>query len=76
MADISLVSRVRTRRNNSEKHGKNSEKTTRRATSAIWRIFAELNNPKRALSKMNLTSMDRWRRACFGHVFKLGIFFE
>ena len=25
---------------------------------AIWRIFAELNNPKRALSKMNLTSME------------------
>ena len=49
MADISLVSRVRTRLNNSWKHGKNSKKTTRRATSAIWRIFAELNNPKRAL---------------------------
>ena len=33
-----------------------SKMTTRRATSAIWRIFAELNNPiKRALSKMNLT---------------------
>ena len=30
-------------------------------TSAIWRIFVELNNPKRALSKMNFTSMDRWR---------------
>ena len=58
MADISLVSRVRTRRKNSLKHGKNSKKTTRRATSAIWRIFAELNNPKRALSKMNLTSME------------------
>ena len=28
----------------------------KRATSAIWRIFAELNNPKRALSKMNLSS--------------------
>ena len=49
MADISLVSRVRTRLNNSWKHGKNSKKTTRRATSAIWRIFAELNNPKCAL---------------------------
>ena len=23
--------------------------------------FAELNNPKHALSQMNLTSMDRWR---------------
>ena len=23
-----------------------------------WIIFAELNNPKRALSKMNLTSME------------------
>ena len=56
--DISLVSRVRTRRNNDLKHGKNSKKTTRRATFAIWRIFAELNNLKRALSKMNLTSME------------------
>ena len=62
MADISLVSRVRTRRKSSLKDGKNSKKTTGRAvTSAIWRIFAELAKPKRALSKMNLTSMDRWR---------------
>ena len=55
MADISLVSRVRTR----QKIAKNMERTVRRqlekATSAIWRIFAELNNPKRALSKMNRT---------------------
>ena len=58
MADISLVSRVRTRQNNSQKHGKNSKKTTRRATSAIWRIFAELNNPIRVLLKMNLTFME------------------
>ena len=58
MVDISLVSRVRTRRNNSSNHGKNSKKTTGRAVSAIWRIFAELNNPKCALSKMNLTSME------------------
>ena len=35
-----------------KKHGK---KTTRRATFAIWRLFADLKNPKRALSKMNLT---------------------
>ena len=35
-----------------EQYSKGSE------TSAIWRIFAELNNPKRALSKVNLTSMD------------------
>ena len=33
-------------------------RTARRATCAIWRIFAELNNPKRALSKMNLTSIE------------------
>ena len=39
MADISLVSRVRIRWNNSLKHSKNSKKTTQRATSAIWRIF-------------------------------------
>ena len=38
-----------------KKHGKNSKKTTRRATFAIWRLFADLNNPKRALSKINLT---------------------
>ena len=41
MADISLVSRVRTRQN------KNMARTARRqlegATSAIWRIFAVLN---------------------------------
>ena len=53
MADISLVSRVRTtaetRRSNSYKHSKNSKKTTRRATSAIWGIFAELDKPKRTL---------------------------
>ena len=48
-----------------EKHSKNSKKTTRRTTSTIWGIFAELNNPlspkladKHALSKMNLTSME------------------
>ena len=58
MADTSLVSRVRTtagtRRNNGYKHSKNSNKTTRRATSAIWRIFAELDKPKRILSKGEL----------------------
>ena len=35
-------------------YGKNSKETSRRATSAIWRIFAELNNPIRALSKTEL----------------------
>ena len=62
MADISLVSRLRTttgtRRNKSLKHGKNSKKTTQKATSAIWRIFAELDKPKRTVSKMNLTSLQ------------------
>ena len=43
---------------------KNNKKTSQRATSAIWRILAELNNSKSALPKMNLTSMN---------VFKLGI---
>ena len=28
-----------------QKDSKNSKKTTQRATPAIWRIFAELNNP-------------------------------
>ena len=37
---------------------KNSKKTTRRATSANWRIFAELDKPKRTLSKRNLTLMQ------------------
>ena len=32
--------------------------STWRATSAIWRLFAELDKPKRTLSKMNLTSMQ------------------
>ena len=58
MADISLVSRVRTRRNYSLKHGLNSKNTTRRTASAICRTFAELKNPRRALSKVSLTSME------------------
>ena len=62
MANISLVSRAKsaagTRRNDSKKHGKNSKKTTWRATSAIWRIYAELDKPKRKPSKINLTSMQ------------------
>ena len=74
MADTSLVSRVittaGTRRNNGQKHSKNNKKTTRRATSAIWRIFAELDKPKRKLSKINLKSMEE---ACFSCVFNLGI---
>ena len=56
VAGTSLVSRVRTtagttvcRQNYGWKHGKNSKKTTRRATSAIWRIFAELDKPKRKI---------------------------
>ena len=57
MADTSLVSRVKTtagtKRNNSKKYSKNRKKTTRRAISAIWRIFAELDKPKGTLSKMN-----------------------
>ena len=57
MVDTALVSRVKTTagtgRNNSKKHSKNRKKTTRRATSAIWRIFAELDKPKGALMKMN-----------------------
>ena len=61
-ADILLVSKVRTtagpRRNNGLKHNKNSKKTNQRATSAIWRIFAELDKSKRKLSKINLTSMQ------------------
>ena len=62
MADTLLLSRVKTtagsRHNNGKKHGKNSKKTTRRATSAIWRIFAKLDKPKGTLLKMNLTSMQ------------------
>ena len=62
MVDISLVSRARTaagtRRTDSKKHGKTSKKTTRKATSAIWRIIAELDKPKRTLSEMNLRWLD------------------
>ena len=69
LADISLVSRVRTtagtRRNN-------SKKTTRRTTSAIWRILEELDKPKRTLSNMNLTSIDAGKHV-LAAVFKLGI---
>ena len=50
MADTSLVSRVNTtagtRRNNSKIHSKNSKKTTRRATSAIWSIFCGAGQTK------------------------------
>ena len=45
MADISLASRVRTSRNNSEKHGKNSKKTTLRATFAIWENIWRAEQP-------------------------------
>ena len=48
-----------------KKHSSSSKKTSRWTTSAIGRIFAELNNPlslklvdKHALSNMNLTSME------------------
>ena len=53
MVDTSLLSRVRTTagtwRNNGWKHSKNSKKTTRRVTFAIWRIFVELDKPKRVI---------------------------
>ena len=56
MADTSLVSRVKTtagtRRNDSKKTQQKQQE--RRATSAIWRISAELDKPKRKLSKINL----------------------
>ena len=58
MADTSLVSRVKTTAGTRRNNSKNSKKTTRRAASAIWRIFAELDKPKRKLSKINLTSMQ------------------
>ena len=50
MADISVVSRVRTRRKNMARIAR---RQLEEAKSPIWRIFEELNNPKRALSKMN-----------------------
>ena len=40
------------------------------ATSAIWTVSAELDKPKRKLSKINLTSMQV---SLFLAVFKLGI---
>ena len=58
--NISLVSRGRNRQTIGLKYSKNSKKTPRPTTSAICRIFADLNNPlstklanKHALSKMN-----------------------
>ena len=52
----------------------NIAKTARRqlgeAISAIWRIIAELDKPKRTLSKINLRSIQV---SCFSYVFKLGI---
>ena len=45
MAEHSLVSRGRNKRTINKKHSKNVNNTTRGATSAIGRIFAELNNP-------------------------------
>ena len=67
MVDISLVSGVRNRRKNSWKHGKNSKKTTRRATLICYlenicrAACTNLPTYLAALSKMNLTLMDRWR---------------
>ena len=63
MADTSLVSRVGTIQLDRTskvmvKNSKNRRKTTQRATSAVWRIFAELDKPKCKLSKINLTSMQ------------------
>ena len=57
MADTSLVSRVRL----GEIIAKNIAHTARRELggrhlSAIWRLFSELDKPKRTLSKINLTS--------------------
>ena len=52
----------------------NIAKTARRqlggAISAIWRIIAELDKPKRTLSKINLRSIQV---SCLSYVFKLGI---
>ena len=39
------------------KHSKN-RKTSSEVTFAIWRIFEELDKPKRTPSTMNLTSMQ------------------
>ena len=59
VADISLVFKSKNLGEIIAKNmAKSNKKTSRRATSATWRIFAELNNSKSALSKMNLTSMN------------------
>ena len=55
MADISLVPRVRTRQKTWQEQ---QEDNWNKKTTALWRIFAELKNRERALSKMNLTSME------------------
>ena len=43
--NTSLVSRGRNRQTIDSKHNKKSKRTTWRTTSALWRIFAVLNNP-------------------------------
>ena len=55
MADISLVPRVRTRQKTWQEQ---QEDNSNKKTTALWRIFAELKNRERTLSKMNLTSME------------------
>ena len=44
--------------NGSEAGFQTCRKTTRRATSAIWRIFAELNNPKRVYYRTDELNID------------------
>ena len=62
--NTSLVSRGRNKRTIDSKHNKKSKRTTWRTTSAIWRIFAVLNNlyllnlRLKKQFEMNLTSRE------------------
>ena len=72
--NISLVSQGRNRRTITLNHDKNSKKKTRQMTSAIWRIFEDLNNPlspkladKKTCTIEDKLNIDRGKHvlACF-----------
>ena len=70
MADTSVVSRVRTK---AGRRRNNGNKTTRRATPAIWRILVELDKPKRTLSKRVLIANQTIKAAKIKTSFNIGM---
>ena len=71
--NILHVSRGRSKRTIGRKHSKNTKKTTRWNISAIWRIFAALNNPLSPNLADKQTIEDELNIDEGKHVFKLGI---